>query len=294
MAPVFRFAPSPNGALHLGHALSALLNAEAARGMGGRLLVRIEDIDGTRSREDLAAAILADLDWLGMAYERPVLRQSTRLGAYAAALERLKAEGLVYRSFASRGEIKAAWAGVAAPPRDPDGALLYPAALKAADDMAPEDDPRPFAWRLDSDVAAERVTRGLSWSELGDTNAVGPQAVPADWRAWGDVVLARKDAPASYHLAVVVDDAAQGVTHVIRGRDLFAATAVHRLLQHVLGLAAPLYLHHRLVLGPDGRKLSKSLASTSLAALRREGATPLHVKRLIDWHPARDLACLGA
>jgi glutamyl-Q tRNA(Asp) synthetase len=290
MAPVFRFAPSPNGALHLGHALSALLNAEAARRMGGRMLLRIEDIDGTRSREDLVAAILANLDWLGVAHERPVVRQSMRMGAYAAALERLKRAGLLYRSFASRGAIKAAWAGVTDPPHDPDGALLYPPALKAADQAAAVDDPRPFAWRLDAEAVERRIGEGLDWQEVDEPS----RSVSANWRAWGDVVLARKDTPASYHLAVVVDDAAQGVTHVIRGRDLFAATAVHRLMQHVLGLPAPLYLHHRLVLGPDGAKLSKSLKSTSLDALRREGATPEDVMRLIAWDPDRDLAGLGA
>jgi glutamyl-Q tRNA(Asp) synthetase len=289
MPPVFRFAPSPNGALHLGHALSALLNAEAAERTGGRMLVRVEDIDATRSREETIAANLADLDWLGAPYERPVLRQSGRMADYAAALERLRAMGLLYRSFASRGDIARAWDGAADPPRDPDGALLYPPELAARDRAAPADDPRPFAWRLDAAAAAEHVARDLDWVELGGGE---PDRVPANWRAWGDVVLARKDTPASYHLAVVVDDAAQGVTHVVRGRDLFEATAVHRLLQTLLGLPAPAYLHHRLILGPDGRKLSKSRASESLAALRAGGATPADVRRLIGWDPDGDLAGL--
>lgn len=272
--PVLRFAPSPNGPLHLGHALSALENARLAERLGGRMLVRIEDIDRTRCRPEFEAAILEDLDWLGIGYERPVRRQSEHLGDYRASLARLEAMGLVYPSFESRGELKALAAARAEAsgrpwPTDPDGAPLYAGAgalLSEDERQARIAAGRPFALRLDMEKALA-LAPDLTWTELDQ------RQVPARPERWGDVVLARKDIGASYHLAVVTDDALQGITHVVRGQDLFEATAVHRLLQHLLGLPRPLYHHHRLVLGPDGRKLSKSDQATGFRALRLPGET---------------------
>jgi glutamyl-Q tRNA(Asp) synthetase len=282
--PVFRFAPSPNGYLHLGHALSALLNFEMARAAGGRLLLRIEDIDAARCRPEYEAAIYRDLAWLGIAWEQPVRRQREHFDDYRAALARLDALGLLYPSFESRGEIarlvaererQAPW------PRDPDGAPLYPGnarALSPAERRRRIEAGEPYALRLDMAAALTR-TGSLSWSESGcDGEAATVAAMP---QAWGDVVLARKDTPTSYHLAVVVDDAAQGVSHVVRGRDLLEATAVHRLLQALLGLPAPCYHHHRLILGADGQKLSKSTRATALRALRAAGASADDIRRMV-------------
>lgn len=285
---VYRFAPSPNGPLHLGHALSALLNADMARESGGRMLVRIEDVDGTRARPEHERAILDDLDWLGIAYERPVRRQSEHAGDYAAALDRLAGFGLVYRSFLSRTELAAAIAAAEAEsgrpwPRDPDGAPLYPGIdrLRSPDEAeALAAEGRPFALRLDMAKAA-RLAGALTWQEFGDRRDGPSETVAADPAAWGDVVLAGKFVPASYHLAVVVDDALQGVTDVVRGRDLYHATAVHRLLQALLGLNAPRYHHHRLITGPDGRKLSKSRGSEGLAGLRAAGAGVADIRRMV-------------
>lgn len=286
--PVFRFAPSPNGPLHLGHALSALINADMAAETGGRMLVRIEDVDVTRARPEHERAILGDLDWLGIAYERPVRRQSEHADDYAAALGRLAAQGLVYRSFLSRTEIAAAIAAEEARsgrvwPRDPDGAPLYPdidrnRSAAEADLLA--DRGKPFAVRLDM-AKAVRLAGPLSWQEFGDGLHGPEETIIADPAAWGDVVLAGKFTPAAYHLAVVVDDALQGVTDVVRGRDLYFATSVHRLLQTLLGLPAPRYHHHRLILGPDGGKLSKSRGSEGLTALRAAGATVADVRRMV-------------
>ncbi|KAA5598293.1 tRNA glutamyl-Q(34) synthetase GluQRS [Blastochloris sulfoviridis] len=282
MRPVFRFAPSPNGYLHLGHALSALLNAAAARAAGGRLLLRIEDIDTSRCRPAFEAAILEDLAWLGLAWEEPVRRQSAHFDDYRAALGRLEAMGLAYPAVESRGEIRsfvaAREADGTAWPRDPDGVPLYPGAGACVD--ANEGARRmavgaPYVIRLDMRAALERVGRPLDWPEEGQGR------VAADPAAWGDVVLARKDIPTSYHLSVVVDDALQGVTHVVRGQDLYAATAVHRLLQELLGIPVPSYRHHRLVLDDAGRKLSKSTGAVSLRALRQRGATPADIRRMV-------------
>lgn len=284
-APVFRFAPSPNGRLHLGHALSALLNADMAEKQGGRLLLRIEDIDLARCSQELEQAVIEDLTWLGIAFEQPIRRQSEHFPLYRTALDRLKSMDLVYPAFLTRGEVKArvsafereggAW------PRDPDGAPLYPTEerwvgeAERAEKLATAE---RHAWRLDIDKARALVGEPLTWQETGD----GPQGeIKADPSAWGDVVLWRSDAPSSYHLAVTVDDAAQGVTHVVRGLDLFHATSVHRLLQALLGLPQPVYHHHRLILGPDGRKLSKSLGDTALAALRAEGKTPSDIRAMV-------------
>lgn len=283
--PVFRFAPSPNGRLHLGHALSALLNAQMAAEIGGRLLLRIEDIDLTRCTRELEQAVLVDLDWLGIDYEQPVRRQSEHFDQYRATLDTLIAQGLVYPAFLTRGEVKArvlafeqaggTW------PRDPDGAPLYPTEERV---LSPDEQAQKLATterhalRLDMAKALAAVGHSLSWTETGDGER---GEIPAEPAQWGDVVLWRSDAPASYHLAVTVDDAAQGVTHVVRGLDLFHATSVHRLLQALLGLPQPVYHHHRLILGPDGRKLSKSAGDTALAALRAEGKTPSDIRALV-------------
>lgn len=292
--PAFRFAPSPNGRLHLGHALSALLNARMARALGGRLLIRIEDIDAARCTPELEAGVLEDLAWLGLDWERPVRRQSEHFADYRAALDRLSAMGLLRKAFLTRGEIARAVARLeeerGAPwPLDPDGAPLYPgdeAVLGPEEIAAREAQGAPFALRLDMRAALARCKAPLSWQELPDDEGRGaPERLSADPARWGDVVLARKDTPTSYHLSVVVDDARQGVTHVVRGRDLFEATAVHRLLQVLLGLPEPLYRHHRLILDADGRKLSKSQGDTALAELRARGATPDDIRRRIGLEP---------
>jgi glutamyl-Q tRNA(Asp) synthetase len=283
--PVFRFAPSPNGYLHLGHALSALINFELARASGGRLLLRIEDIDKARCRPEYEAAIYQDLAWLGIAWEQPVRRQSAHFDDYRAALARLDRLGLLYPSFESRGEIAALVAAreAQAPwPRDPDGAPLYPGDART---LSPDERRRrmasgqPYALRLDMAAAVARAGP-LTWNETGSGGGESGSVAAAP-AMWGDVVLARKDTPTSYHLAVVVDDARQGVTHVVRGQDLFQSTAVHRLLQALLDLPAPHYHHHRLVLDADGQKLSKSTRATALRALRDGGTSPADIRRMI-------------
>jgi glutamyl-Q tRNA(Asp) synthetase len=292
--PTFRFAPSPNGYLHLGHALSAVLNCAMARKKGGRFLLRIEDIDTARCRPEFEAAIYEDLAWLGLAWEEPVRRQSEHFGSYAEALKRLDALGLIYPSFESRAEIARLVTErerVGLWPRDPDGVPIYPGEAKA---LEPAERARriaagePYALRLDRAAAMRLATArmahasALTWAEMGrgpngETGTI--LAVPA---AWGDVILGRKDAPASYHLAVVVDDALQGVTDVARGEDLFWATGLHRLLQLLLDLPQPVYHHHRLIRDADGRKLSKSTAATGLRELRSAGAKPADVRRMIE------------
>ncbi|WP_187969288.1 tRNA glutamyl-Q(34) synthetase GluQRS [Aquibium microcysteis] len=284
-APTFRFAPSPNGELHLGHAYSALLNARMAGEVGGRLLLRIEDIDGERCTPDFERSILADLAWLGLEWERPVRRQSEHFDDYAEALRRLIDAGLVYPAFMSRGEVRA-WLTDDAPagwPRDPDGVPLYPPRdrlMSMGEREARLSRGESHSWRLDVEAALARLARRPFWTETGTGPGGETGPIAADPAAWGDVVLARKDVPASYHLCVVVDDALQGVTNVVRGRDLFAATAVHRLLQELLGLPVPSYHHHDLILGEDGRKLSKSRGDTGLRALREKGYTPADIVRM--------------
>jgi glutamyl-Q tRNA(Asp) synthetase len=278
--PVFRFAPSPNGRLHLGHALSALLDHALARALGGVFLLRLEDIDITRCRPEYEAGILEDLAWLGIDWDGEPRRQSENFAGYEKALNRLETAGLLRPSHATRAEIRAAVADAEARgevwPRDPDGAPFPP----------PGDaDPRPgepVARRLDGARAAALVGP-LDWCEAGRGPAGETGRIPVDLAAWGDPVMARKEIPTSYHLSVVVDDAAQGVTHVVRGRDLFWSTSVHRTLQALLGLPAPIFLHHDLVLDAAGRKLSKSAADTALADLRAGGATPADIRRLIGW-----------
>ncbi len=267
MNVVSRFAPSPTGRLHLGHAYSAILAHDYARERGGAFLLRIEDIDPGRSRPEHVDGIIEDLLWLGLEPDGEIVYQSERLHLYSDALDRLKAEGLVYPCFCTRSAIAAEIAASAAAPHGPDGPL-YPGTCRA---LAPAERGRRMAaeahaWRLDVERAAGRV--GPLYWEDGDTE------VQADPRAFGDVVLARKDAPTSYHLAVTVDDAAQGVTDVVRGRDLFAATAVHRLLQALLGLPTPHYHHHDLLLDANGRRLAKRDGAPTLAALRAAGADP--------------------
>jgi glutamyl-Q tRNA(Asp) synthetase len=282
--PVFRFAPSPNGELHLGHALSALVGYGQARAVGGRFLLRIEDIDAARTRPEFVAGIFEDLRWLGLHWEEPVLFQSARTPAYRAAAQRLDALGLLYPCFATRSDIEAA---VRQGERDPDGAPLYPGLWKgrprrAIDDALAAGLPR--AWRIDMAAAlraAAAIQRGrpLLFVELDPGGA--PERVEARPERWGDAVIVRKDVATSYHLAVVADDAWQGVTHVTRGRDLYAATDLHRLLQVLLDLPAPVYEHHRLVTDGQGRKLAKSARDTSLRSLREAGATPAEIRRMI-------------
>ena len=280
MPPGFRFAPSPNGYLHLGHALSAVLNADKAKAAGGRMLLRIEDIDETRCRPEYETAIYEDLAWLGLRWEEPVWRQSQHYADYQAALGRLQTMGLTYRAYESRTEIARAAIG-----HDPDGAPLFPGRhnntlLSTAERTHRIDTGKPYAVRLDVAAALKRVGP-LLWTETGTGPAGESGAVAANPAAWGDVILARKETPTSYHLAVVVDDAAQGVTDVVRGQDLFHATSMHRLLQALLGLPQPRYHHHRLVLDTDGKKLSKSTSATGLRELRSRGLNPTDIRKLV-------------
>lgn len=254
---VTRFAPSPTGRLHLGHAASAIRAHDFARGAGGRFLLRIEDIDGTRSRPEHVATILEDLAWLGLAWDGPVVFQSERLELYAQGLERLKAIGLLYPCFCTRAEIAAASLSA---PHGPEP--VYPGTCRGLDPSGRLH--LPHAWRIDMAAAVAR-TGPLEWWDAS-AGEVACEALAA-----GDVVLARKDAPASYHLAVTVDDAAQGVTDVIRGVDLFAATHVHRLLQALLGLPTPRYRHHPLLVGAHGERLAKRHGAPTLAAMREAG-----------------------
>jgi glutamyl-Q tRNA(Asp) synthetase len=289
-SPTFRFAPSPNGYLHLGHALSALLNFELARAADGHFILRIEDIDQTRCRPHFEEAIYEDLAWLGITWEGPVRRQSEHLDDYRAAIKRLYDQGLLYPSFESRAEIaelvgrreaQAPW------PRDPDGVPLYtgearglPQAERNRRIMAGE----RYASRLDMAAAVARASAlagPLTWNERGSGPDGETNVVTAKPEAWGDVVIGRKETPTSYHLSVVVDDALQGVTHVVRGEDLFWSTSVHRLLQVLLGLPEPVYRHHRLVLDADGRKLAKSTEATGLRALRQQGLSPRDIRNMI-------------
>jgi len=284
---VFRFAPSPNGYLHLGHGFSALLNADAAAATGGRLLLRIEDIDATRARGQFEAAIFTDLAWLGIAWEEPVLRQRDRFEAYRGALAELDRLGLLYPAFLSRSEIRAAIAALEKErrdwPRDPDGAPLYPGTerdwpeTRRRDAMASG---QPYALRLDMASALAGLA-DLTWRERDPFGLEPDLNVKADPAAWGNVILARKDTPASYHLAVTLDDAFQGVTDIVRGLDIKPATAIHRLLQDLLGLPEPVYFHHRLILDGEGRKLSKSEGSAGLQNLRQSGVEPAEIRRLV-------------
>ena len=284
MTSTTRFAPSPNGFLHVGHALSAIIAHDTAQLNGGRFLLRIEDIDLERRRPEYVSAIFEDLSWLGLAWEEPVLVQSEHFKEYLAAADKLIAMGLLYPCFATRAEIAAA-----ADPEttDPDGAPVYPGLWKGASGeqvgarMAAGDTP---ALRLNMDAAlkalrAKRGEKPLTFTEIAEDGSA--QTIAAEPHRWGDAIIVRKDVPASYHLAVVVDDARQGVTHVTRGRDLFAATDLQRLLQELLDLPEPVYSHHRVICWADGRKLSKSNQDMGLRVLRDEGATPADIRKVI-------------
>lgn len=265
---VTRFAPSPTGRLHLGHAYSALLAYRFAREREGMFLLRIEDIDPGRARVEHVDGIIGDLTWLGLEFDGEILYQSERVPLYAEALGKLRALDLVYPCFCTRASIAAEIAASASAPHGPDGPL-YPGTCRrlSAEENTARRRSEPHAWRLDMTKAAA-MAGPLTWENEG----VEVQAQPEQF---GDVVLARKDAPVSYHLAVTVDDAAQGVTDVVRGRDLYAATDVHRLLQQLLGLPVPLYHHHPLLIGPDGGRLAKRNGAPTLADLRTSGVDPV-------------------
>jgi len=267
---VTRFAPSPTGYLHRGHAFSALTAFDAAQAAGGRFLLRIEDIDGTRSRPEYEAAILEDLAWLGLDWESPVRRQSEHLAEYHAAIEALRTRGLVYRCFKTRKELD-----IGRAPHEP--AVPYVGApLPAAEEAARLARGEPFAWRLSLAAAREALGGfgGLTFVEEG----TGPQGetglIQARPETAGDIVLARKDVGVAYHLAVVHDDALQGVTHVIRGHDLFEAAHIQRLLQALLDLPTPTYRHHGLLVGPDGKRYAKRDKAQTLRELRAAGLSP--------------------
>ncbi len=275
---VFRFAPSPNGYLHLGHAYSAILNYQMAQACGGRFLLRIENIDTARCRPEFEQAIYEDLAWLGLTWEEPVRRQSEHFLDYAKALDRLAAQDLLYSCFCTRGDILRAISAQPDWPRDPDDAPLYPGTCKPLsnaerrDRLAAGQHP---AQRLDMEKAIHAARTPLTWHEH---DAAGTeQDIPACPELWGDAVLSRKDIMVSYHIAVVVDDALAGVSDVVRGKDLFMATSLHRMLQDLLVLPAPTYHHHDLVLDETSRKLSKSRDAKSLRVLRHEGLTPADI-----------------
>lgn len=262
--PVFRFAPSPYGQMHLGNAFSALMNEKLARAAGGRLLLRIEDTDQTRARPEFVTGIADDMEWLGIAFEKPVRIQSEHMADYRAALARLDAMGLLYKCSCTRSQL----AAVQGRKTDPDGSPLYPQTCRqnGAREGA------PFSLRLKMDEAAALISAPL---ELN--------GVKADPSVWGDVILARKDTGASYHLAVVVDDGLQGVTHVVRGKDVEAATSIHLLLQKLLGHPHPHYHHHDLIMRDARRKLSKSHGDQSLKELRAKGMTAADVRHALGF-----------
>jgi glutamyl-Q tRNA(Asp) synthetase len=278
--PVTRFAPSPTGALHLGHAFSAILSHDSARVLGGRFLLRLEDIDGGRCRPEFIAGILEDLRWLGLTWDGPVLRQSERMALYRNHLDHLAGEGLLYPCFCTRKDIQEEIARSPSAPQGPDGPL-YPGTCRA---LTPEDRAIRLATnsahclRLDMAKAIKRAG-ALSWTSV---DSKGQETdIPARPEAFGDVVLARKDCPTSYHLAVTIDDASQGVTLVVRGEDLREATHVHRLLQALLNLPTPRYRHHRLLVDHRGRRLAKRDRATTLSSLRESGETPQGIRRRI-------------
>lgn len=287
--PVFRFAPSPNGYLHLGHAYSALLNAKFAERLSGRLLLRIEDIDITRCREEFVAAIAEDLTWLGLRWEQPVRRQSEHFDDYRAAFAGLRRKGLVYPCFCSRKDLADAvrlgetetgtrWR------RDPDGAPLYPGTCRhrPAGEVAMRlGRSEPHTWRIDMAAALLAAPDSLAYTRIDWEGEASLQPVaPA---RWGDAVVVRREIPTSYHLSVVVDDALQDITHVVRGEDLEAATDLHVLLQALLALPTPLYHHHALIRDEQGDKLAKSRLSKTLRELREQGISPSEVRRRLGF-----------
>ncbi|GEP10034.1 Glutamate--tRNA ligase [Methylobacterium gnaphalii] len=281
--PLLRFAPSPNGRLHFGHAYSALLNDDVARRLGGRCLLRIEDIDPGRSRPELIGAIEEDLAWLGLTYERPMRRQSEHMGVYRRALDQLIERRLVYPCFCSRGTIRARVAQMqAAGTRiivDPDGTPIYPGTCRTmSDEQSAQLRSRgaPHTWRLDMARALDVAPYPFGF-RCFEPDGSGAD-VPADPSRWGDAVIARRDVPTSYHLSVVLDDDAQGISHIVRGADLLAATDLHVLLQRLLGLRSPAYHHHRLIMAEDGEKLAKSRGSETLGDLRARGVTSAEIR----------------
>jgi glutamyl-Q tRNA(Asp) synthetase len=292
--PVFRFAPSPNGALHLGHAYSALENKRLCAEFLGVYRLRIEDIDQTRCTLQLEDQMLDDLRWLGIEWAGQPRRQSQHFDDYAAALAKLRQAGLVYPAFMTRGDIRKFVQeqpdGTGSWPLDPDGAPHYPGGerhwSKDRQD-AMRQQVQVHSWRLDMQAALERVPGDIIWTETGLSPDGQSGSALARPERWGDVVLARSDTPTSYHLAVTLDDALQEVSHVVRGRDLYHATSVHRLLQILLDLPVPVYHHHDLVLGDDGRKLSKSQGDVSLRNLRDQGVRPQDIPTFFDFSPDR-------
>lgn len=286
--PVFRFAPNPNGRLHLGHALSSLLNQKMATEQDGRLLLRIEDIDGNKRAAEWEKLITEDLQWLGFEWEEPVRRQSEHFSDYRAALTKLADAGLVYPAFRDSSEIRSLYSAARQNGQEwhlaPDGMPLYPTDerdMSEKEQMALIAEGAPYVWRLNMDKAMEACGQDLTWQESG----TGPQqetgTVIANPRLWGDVAIAHDHTPTTYHLSVVVDDALQGITNIVRGQDLFYATALHRLLQTLLQLPQPAYHHHPLIRDEHGDKLSKSRNSTSLADLREQGKTLDDIKEML-------------
>lgn len=277
--PILRFAPSPTGRLHLGNGFSALYSFAAAQRLGGRFLLRVEDIDRGRCRRSHEDAMLADLAWLGLEWEQPVRRQSEHMDEYAAALATLDAKGLIYPCFCTRKQIAAEVAAAPSAPHGPDG-VLYPGTCRHLTPGERRDriaGGAAHAFRLDAVEAARQAGADLIWHD----RQKGQQALKP--RLHGDVVLARKDTPTSYHLAVTVDDGLQGISHVTRGLDLFASTHVHRLLQALLELPTPEYDHHRLIEDQDGMRLAKRHGAISLEDLRNEGRDAIELRRSLGF-----------
>jgi glutamyl-Q tRNA(Asp) synthetase len=281
--PVFRFAPTPNGRLHLGHAYSALMNERAAQRFGGRLLLRMEDLDRSRCKLEHEEGALEDLGWLGVAFDGPLRRQNQHVADYANAYRALGGLGALYPCFCAKSEVEKAWRADGGR-LDPDGQPLYPGtcrALNPAERAMRAASRRPPTLRLDMGRALALTPVDLSFSEFGEGDEERiERANPA---AWGDVALKRRGAAATYHVAVVVDDRLQGITDVVRGRDLYAATSLHRLLQHLLAINPPRYRHHRLVLDAKGEKMSKSAAATPLAQLRSQGISPTEIRAALGF-----------
>ncbi len=273
--PVTRFAPSPTGFLHLGHAHSALFAWHAARQAGGRFLLRIEDVDGARCTPEFEAAIFEDLTWLGLAWDDPPRRQSEHMADYARGLDRLDRLGLLYPCFCTRKEIRAEIAGAARAPHGPEGPI-YPGTCRTlSEDQRRDRMAAGTAYALRLDVVAAAARAGpLTWTDRGQGEIV------AEPTSLGDVVLARKEIATSYHLAVTLDDADQGITLVTRGEDLFHSSHVHRLLQALLELPVPEWHHHALITGPDGERLAKRHDALSIRSLRQAGKTPAEVRAL--------------
>lgn len=283
--PVYRFAPSPNGRLHLGHAYSALFTAYTAKKAGGRFLLRMEDIDLPRCRGEFVDGILEDLAWLGLEWERPVRRQSEHFSVYHEALDRLDKLGVLYPCYATRSEIREAVAAKPGHPRDPDGSPIYPGLYRDRESNQAEE--RPFALRINNalaiKMAIEKLGRRPTFQETGIGPAGETGSLTVTPEIWGDVVLGRKDIGTSYHMAVVIDDALQGVTHITRGQDLFASTHIHRVLQILLDLPEPVYCHHELIDDGTGRKLSKSANDESLKSLREAGVHPAQIRKTLGF-----------